>query len=396
MIPASIDFEMRGGDHPDEEMNAVEKSIAERAYASVNASSVWAELGYKRTYNLLHLFTFYMTRDPRIIKLLYRLQPYPEYIEMEVTQGICPLRCRQCELSYWDEKPIQVSFKDFKCAMDQFPNLKWAGNNALGDPFTNKDYWKMVKYVGDKGVNQEIYLTSQLLEPKDMEKFVTMNTHAYVKFSIDAATKKTYEYMRRGVDFDHVIENVKALDYYKKKHHKHFPEIHFHYLIMKNTIKEAEQFIDLVDGLGINCDGIMYSRLLHTFKEIEPYFMEVPEELCMRLQARGKKVGIPVSFNADARNKPPANECVAWTMPYIFPDGTVICCCCMNEQNRRDWQRKTRMGNIFETPFRDIWYGEKYTKLRNLLWQKKVKEAHPVCKICNIYDIDNLSDINER
>ena len=385
---------MRGGDHTDPEMNSVEKQIAEQTFQSCLTNSAFGELGFKRAYNLRHLWTFYMTRNPQLIKLLYRLQPYPEYIEMEVVQGVCPLRCVQCELSYWDEQPMQLSFKDFKRSMDQFPNLKWAGNNGLGDPFTNKEYWKMLKYLDEKNVMQEIYMTSQLLKPTQMEKFVKAKGQAYVKFSFDGATKETYESIRKGIDFDHVVENIRALDDYKKKHNKYWPEVHFHYLVMKNNIHEAEQFLDFVDSLGINCNGIMYSRLLHPFKEIEPYFMEVPEDLCMRLQEKGKKLGIPVSFNADTGNKPPANECVAWTMPYIFPDGTVISCCCMNEQNRRNWQRQTAMGNILKTPFREIWNNEKYRRLRTCLWNKQVMEAHDVCKICNIYDNKNLSDIN--
>jgi hypothetical protein len=228
-----------------------------------------------------------------------------------------------------------------------------------------------------------------------MEFFAKAKAQIYVKFSLDGATAKTYESIRKGVDFEHVIENIKALDDYKKKHNKHFPEIHFHYLIMKNNIHEAEQYLDMLDGLGINIGGVMYSRLLHNFKEINQYYTDVPAELGNRLVEKGKKLGIPVSFNADSGAcKPPANECVAWTMPYIFPDGSVISCCCMNEQNRRDWQRATSMGNILTTPFREIWNNEKYRRLRTCLWNKKVKEAHDVCKICNIYDNEKLSDIN--
>jgi len=398
MIPESIDFLMRGGDHPDEEMNNFEKQVAESAFNAVLTRTQYAELGYKATYNLFHLYNFYMTRNPQIVKMLYRLQPYPEYIEMEVTQN-CPLRCIQCEHTYWNEDSSQntaLSFKNFKNTMDQFPNLHWAGNNALGDPFTNPDYWKMLKYLDDKHVCQEIYTTSCLLKPTQMEKFVKTNAQIYVKFSLDGATKETYEGIRKNVNFDQVVENIKALDYYKKKHHKHFPEIHFHFLVMKQNYKEAEQYLDFLNSLGINIGGVMYSQLLHCFPEIEKNtFMPFPKELFAKLQAKGKKLNIPVSFNADAlQAKPPANECVAWTMPYIFPDGSVISCCCMNEQNRRDWQRKTKMGNVFETPFREIWNGPAYKKLRTCLWNKKIKEAHPVCEICNIYDINNLSDIN--
>ena len=396
-IPENVDFEMRGGDHPDAEMNAVEKSVAERAFQNVMLSPAWVELGMKGAYNLMHLFTFYMSRDPRIIKLLYRLQPYPEYIEMEVVQWICPLKCRMCEIQYTEEEPIQLKFKDFKYAMDQFPNLHWAGNNGLGDPFTNPEYRKMLKYLDDKHVCQEIYMTSHLLKPTDMEFFAKARAQAYVKFSLDGATAKTYESIRKGVDFNHVIENIKALDDYKKKHNKHFPEIHFHYLVMKDNIHECEQYLDMIDGLGINVGGVMYSQLLWNWDGVKNMYTKIPEELGRRLVERGRKLGIPVSFNADSSScKPPANECVAWTMPYIFPDGTVISCCCNNERGARTWQRETSMGNIFKTPFREIWGNEKYTKLRNCLWNKKVMEAHDVCRICNIYDNKKLSDINGR
>lgn len=394
-IPPLVEFRMRGGSHPDAEMEAVEHSIAEQAFQRVNTEPRWTELGYKATYNLLHLYTFYMTRNPKLVKLLYRLAPYPSYIEMEVTQA-CHLKCIQCEHTYWDEPNTELSWKDFKNTMDQFPELKWAGNNALGDPFLNKNYWRMLKYLDDKHVCQEIYTTASLLKEKDMKRFVDTKAQIFVKFSIDGATKKTYEKVRKNIDWDVVINNVKALDYYKKKARRHHPEIHFHFLIMKQTYKEAEQFLDFVKSLNIDVGGIFYSRLLHNYPEIKKdIFMDVPPELIQRIQLRAKKLNLPVSFSQDIpTNQPPANECVAWTMPYIFPDGTVIACCCMNEQNRRWWQRKTKMGNVFETPFREIWNGPAYTKLRKLLWEKKVKKAHPVCEICNIYNINSLSDIN--
>jgi hypothetical protein len=229
-----------------------------------------------------------------------------------------------------------------------------------------------------------------------MEKFVKSSAQVYVKFSLDGATKKTYETIRPNVDFDHVIENVKALNDYKLKHHKHFPEIHFHYLVMKNNIHECEEYLEMIDKLEIDCGGVMFSQLLWNYPEVNHLYATIPQDLVARLQEKGRKLNIPVSFNADSTScKPPANECVAWTMPYIFPDGSVIPCCAANERNQRTWQRQTCMGNVFQTPFREIWDGEKYKKLRELLWKKDVKNAHPCCTMCNIYDNEKLSDINE-
>jgi len=386
MIPENIDFLMREGDNPIKEINAIEKEIAVNAYNAVNSSPKWEELGYKRTYNFFHLLRFYESRDPYIIDLMYKYEPYPWYIEMEMTQGICPLRCRMCELRYWNEKKIQLSFEKFKYAMDQFPELKWAGNNALGDPFTNPHCWDIWKYLDDQYVCQELYLSGFLLKPKDMKRFLDMKGLIWLKFSMEGATKKTYEYIREGSNFERVLENIKALDSYKKDYGRYFPEIQFHYIIMKNNIEEAFQFLDLVDSLDIDCSGVYYSRLLHNFPEINDLYTEIPEDLPAKIRAKGQKLGINTFFSLTVAKKPPINECLAWLMPYIFPDGTVISCCCMNEQNRRECQRKTSMGNIFKQNFREIWYGEKYTRLRRKLREGKYKEAHPVCRICNIYE----------
>jgi MoaA/NifB/PqqE/SkfB family radical SAM enzyme len=394
VVPLAVELEMRGGSHPDPEMDAIEHNIAELAFQKCITEPKWAEIGFKRTYNAHHLFTFYMTRNPQIIKLLYRLKPYPWYIEMEVTQR-CHLKCIMCEHTYWNEPNTTLSLEDFKKTMDQFPELKWAGNNALGDPFLNKDYWEMVRIVGERGVNQEIYTTSSLLSEEDMERFVTMNTHLYVKFSLDGATKETYENIRKGVDFDKVVRNIKALDNYKKKHGKYWPEIHFHFIIMKQNVHEAVQYLDFLKSLNIDIGGIYYSRMLHKFPEAEGIYMDVPLDLVEKIKKHAEELHLPVSFSQDMPHLwPPASECVAWTMPYIFPDGTVIPCCCMNEQNRRCWQRANRMGNVFEKPFREIWYDKPYSQMRERLWKGNVKEAHPCCAICNIYNIDGKSTID--
>jgi MoaA/NifB/PqqE/SkfB family radical SAM enzyme len=314
-------------------------------------------------------------------------------IEMEAVQGICPLRCIQCELTYsLYKEPLSLKFKDFKYVMDQFPDLGWAGNNGLGDPFTNPDYHQMVKYIDDQEIPQEIYLTSQLLSKEDMKRFVYYKSFLFTKFSFDGATKETYEKVRPGVSFDKVVENIKFLNSYKKQKGKHWPKIEFHFLLLKQNLHEAESFIDFVDSLDIECSGIMFSKLLHYYPEIEGIYTDVPEGLGQKLIERGKMFGIPVYFNGDTvKEKPPANTCTQWMMPYIFPDGTVIPCCNPNEANMRNKQREWSMGNVFETPFRDIWFGPKYSQLRKSLREGNPNNYMPVCKnLCAVHDVTKV------
>jgi len=158
-------------------------------------------------------------------------------------------------------------------------------------------------------------------------------------------------------------------------------------------MNEAEQFLDFIKSLNIDTRSVLFSRLLWYYPEIEELYTEVPPELTERLVIKGQSLGI--SSMCNLHNKPtiPANECTAWLMPYIFPDGDVISCCCMNEQNRRDWQKQTKLGNIFEKSFREIWYDKPYVTLRHKLHERDIKGAHPCCEICNIMDTKHLSNI---
>jgi radical SAM protein with 4Fe4S-binding SPASM domain len=83
-------------------------------------------------------------------------------------------------------------------------------------------------------------------------------------------------------------------------------------------------------------------------------------------------------------SKPPARNCVSWTMPFIFVTGDVIPCCATNEGNKRQFQKETSMGNIFKQPFREIWYGEKYNALRRKLFSGGVP---PQCAACPVFDV---------
>ncbi len=385
MIPDVVDLEMRGGSHPHPEMDTIERQIAEQAFQLTLSNPIFAERGYAWSYKWVYFHNVWQSRDPKIIDLWYRLEPYPRFLEVEVTQ-MCHLKCVQCEHTYWNEPDSMLSYNDFTKIIDQFPDLIWLSPNALGEPFLNKDFWRMLEYGRAKGTLGEIYSNTSMLKPSDMRRFVDMGLE-YFKFSFDAPTKETYEKIRVGINFDTVVENIVALHEYKLKKHTPFPKLQIHYLVMKDTIREAPKMLDFLHDLHIDVDAVMYSRLLWNFPEIENQYIEFPQILATELLKKGERLRIPVCFNEDAfGNKPPVNDWLAGQMPYVFPDVTVISCCCHNERNQRQWQRETSMGNIFDAPFREIWRGERYTQLRRELRAKNISGASKPCQICNIYN----------
>ncbi|MFC1755621.1 radical SAM protein, partial [Thermoproteota archaeon] len=121
------------------------------------------EKGYRCAYNYIYYSAMYNTKNPFLIKLLQLLNPYPVYIEIEVTTR-CNLRCIMCEHTYWKEKSQDMPFKDFKMIVDQFPHLIWIGLTGIGESFMNKDFLKMLRYVKSRKISVELFDTFYFID----------------------------------------------------------------------------------------------------------------------------------------------------------------------------------------------------------------------------------------
>jgi len=382
-ITPAIDLAMRGGDNPDSEINDLEQQIAQGALQRFEMNPVFSEKGLRWTYNWTHFNSLWMSKDQKIIDLLYRKAPFPQYLEVETTTT-CNLRCRICEHTYWNEPNEHMTFDRFKYVVDQFPDLKWIGLTGIGESWTNPDFEKILRYVKSKGIYVELYDSFYYTDEEKARLQVELGVEK-IFVSLDAATKETYEKIRVGSNWELVTENVKKLDKWKKRLHKYFPELCFHFIVTKDNLHEAVDYLDMIRDLGVDVHFAQYTRMLHDFPEVHDQFVEIEDEVQQNIIKRGQELGIQVGWNATVPQiKPSGSTCLAWWMPFVFCDGTVIPCCALNEQNDREWQRATSLGNVFEKPFREIWWGDEYTEMRRALY---AGEPPRNCERCSIYEV---------
>lgn len=355
-------------------------------------SSLWSKFkrilfllkrkGFRYTLNYIHFHLLFPTKNRFLIKLLYWLEPFPSYLEVEVTTR-CNLKCIICEHTYWSEPNRDMTFREFKGIIDQFRGLKWIGLSGIGESFLNKDFLDMVRYVKGKNVFVELYDNFFLVEKKTARELISMGIDKFF-ISLDAATKKTYEQIRVGSNFERVRTNLNDFFFLKKEMKAHFPEIAFHYIVNKLNLQEIPQYLELVYSLtGGGGTNVQFTRMLHSFKETEDLFVEIPPEIIKAAEKKAKALDLKVVWSADAPEvKPDMRKCTEWTMPFIFANGDVIPCCAGNEAGKREFQKQTAMGNIFRQNFKEIWRGEKYRNLRKAL-KKGLVPA--VCRNCPIY-----------
>ncbi len=202
--------------------------------------------------------------------------------------------------------------------------------------------------------------------------------------SSESPNSKVYEEIRVDANFETVKANIKLLFDYKHNMDSEFPKISFHYIIMKNNINLIPEFIEMACNLSKGDATIHLSRMLHNFSEVENLYVDIADEFIEYCEKIAKENSINISWSLDApSNKPPMSQCIEWTMPFIFVNGDVIPCCSSNESNRRDLQISTSLGNIFTTPFKEIWNGSNYVDLRQKIRTGKCPKS---CKECCLYE----------
>lgn len=351
--------------------------------------------GFKSACNLLIFEIFYLIRWRWWINLLTRWVPLPICLEIEVSTA-CNLRCKLCELTYWDEPPKLMSLEEFRSIVDQFPKLRWIAMTGIGENFLNKDFLEMYRYVKKKWphIYIELYDTFFFVDEEISRILLEEIKIDRVLISFDAATKKTYELLRVFSDFERVVTNIENFIKMKQEKGLFYPTTMFHFVINKLNITELLDYIDFVASLnkGKDC-GIQFTRMLHRFAQVEDLFVEIPYSLIREAEEKGRKLGVNISWNMNiSTNRTTVDYCGNWMMPFIFVTGEVIPCCAMNEANVRLLQKERSLGNIFNNSFKDIWNGQRYKRLRKDIRQGQIPFF---CFNCPIFLNANLKFIKD-
>lgn len=319
-----------------------------------------------------------------------QLVPYPRWIELEVTTR-CNKHCVLCEHTYWNEPSQDLTFQQFQQIIEMFPKLTWINLTGEGDAFLNKDYLQMIRYLKDRSVAVYLVDSFNLINRNIAYELVRFGVDG-IYVSIDAATKKTYEKIKVGCNFESTIQNIKNILEAKKAFGSPIPEICFRYVITKWNFLEMPSFIHLIRNLASkNVWGDMakihFTGLL-TFPEIEHlYVPNLPTEIINETFKAGENPdSLPIVLaHTEPEKFPSINRCLAYMEPYIMMGGFCLPCCAVLMSNRRSWLREHAFGNVFNQHFKEIWDSQRYRRFRYTV----NKEDMPIpvfCKGCRAYD----------
>ena len=301
---------------------------------------------------------------------------FPSVFQIQ-TINLCNSSCIMCPISDKQKKKIEIiSDTLFKKIITEIISESRSGTIILpylqNEPLMDKNIFKKIKLIKDLGkgkITTGILTNGSLFNNemiKDLEKF----GNDFITISLDALTEKTYKKIRRGTDYNKVIDNINKLlqsDYDKKN-------IGVEFLVQKQNYYEKDIFKkfwkEKVGGILINYPSNRTGDVLNFDKiKLKKKDLSLIDRFKFRL-LKGIIIYCPFPFSTFN----------------ILSNGDVILCC-------EDWGRKMILGNIKQSSIKEIWDNQIFKTTRELIY-KKMYEKIPPCRNCSLWKNAHLNFFN--
>jgi len=309
-----------------------------------------------------------------------------------------PLTRRLVKLYSHHKNKTVMDFNLFeKLAQETFPYLSALCLTVAGEPFMNPNFSAQLEVIESYKVKLLIFTNATLIPSGSLLTKLVDNLFQLV-VSIDAATKSTYEQIRKGANFQQVINNIKRFNFAREKiPAEKRPRLIFWFVLMRRNIEEFPEYVRLAHSLG--ADGIGACHMTVFQKKLEKESLTYHKQLANHYLRQAKD--LIDSFGLEALDFPPLfeennhpgleeetshgynNPCrFPWQEAFIELNGDVYPCCAPDKHGL--W-----MGNILTQPFKEIWNGIRYKSLRRSF---KDGYLYPPCRHCYQRLKDKTSD----
>jgi len=265
---------------------------------------------------------------------------------------VCNARCPNCP--YTNSK-IRADYKDrpfmnedtFKIVSDQCGEYgAWVRMSGGGEPMLHPKAVDLMEYAKKVGAKVGLITNGSKFTEKNSRRLLEAQVDM-IEFSVDASDSGTYARVRRGLNWDTLVRNVKRMVELRDK--------------LKGTTK--------IIASGVNQVGVDIEEVAKFWEPIVDNFQK-RKYLTWGINDPSK--------SADSEPYLPSEQMVP--CPFIFERlnidsrGKVIVC-------GFDIAAVTDMGNVHEKSLKEIWHGEGFEFYRRKHLDKKGSEIE-LCKNC--------------
>jgi radical SAM protein with 4Fe4S-binding SPASM domain len=332
-----------------------------------------------RAVNFIGITIAYKLRLKKVIAL-------PIEIDIEPS-NTCNFKCAHCQVTYWDKQPAALTRDTLIQILDRIPHVARVKLQGMGEPLLNKNLISMLQAGEERGIKMFFHTNGSIGDPEKAAQLVRLK-HTQIMYSIDGATAETFERVRPGSKFDRIIENILTLTKLRDLQSK--LSVSAWTVITQNNIRELAQIVRLAKRLGLDRIVIQPQltnwgkdkMLAHTDAIQVETESDVFTAQLAEAQAIAAAEGIDFAVNESNRFTRKSPCACAWNSTYIAANGDVVPCSVIADSDI------VKMGNVFETDFKEIWNSPAYQALREQITNHDLPEY---CKHCYL-DAEPIGD----
>ncbi len=175
----------------------------------------------------------------------------PLRIHLEVND-FCNLKCPHCPRENPDipKNTGHIPIEAIRNLEPWFRYANYVGLAGNGEPFLHPDIMDILRIIIDAGAAPSVISNATLWKKYNIVEEIAGLGPMLLMVSIDGGTKKTFEKWRLKADFDEVRDNLISLRKAREAKGAAHPVVNFISCLMKDTIGEVTQIVDLAAEAG--------------------------------------------------------------------------------------------------------------------------------------------------
>jgi radical SAM protein with 4Fe4S-binding SPASM domain len=279
-------------------------------------------------------------------KTLHTALPVRMWVELV---SDCNLQCVMCPNK--DLPKSQRGFMEwevFKKTVDEAADFIFDMSlHHRGESLLHPEAVRFIAYAAGKIQHTNLHTNGTLLSPPIVRGLVESGLKR-ISFSFDGFARQDYEKIRRGADFQQVVDNIKSLLVYRKEVGQRYPRV-------------AIEVIELSRSQLQHQDR---SEFVRAFKQLglDELVVKKPHNWAGYLDTHhARKKYAPCTF--------------LWNALLVLYNGDVVPCA-------QDFFAQQVVGSVREQSLRQIWDGEPIRRLRRGLIDRQYQDF-PACKECD-------------
>jgi MoaA/NifB/PqqE/SkfB family radical SAM enzyme len=298
---------------------------------------------------------------------------FPLFVDVVLTTR-CNINCVMC--IKLDAAAPSMDAGTFRhVARELFPRALEVFFCSGGESFLHPDFDEFLGICREYRIRTRI-LTNGMALDRAVGEMLLRRRVWHLGISFDAATPATLASIRKGADFERILQNVRDFERLKAAAGTTRPRLYSMYTLMKSNLAELPAFVALARSVGVRHVQVNYLALANDVAEDELVFHNAAEARAAFAAARevASDLGVELALPPPIEDNAGPSACRwPWRFTWVYPDGSVLPCYLLRATDS--------FGTLAAgAAFRPIWNSPAYVAMRRDL--AAGRPAFPQCEYC--------------